>query len=1006
MKHFYNVLIILTFFSINFNSAQSQELVLTEPTSSSAYILPANVHLSAELQLSPYLQIVNNQTGYRKLKFGYNSTNLYNPKWNVSIGGNNTLEITIRNLGTTTPDWSKIQIRPQGYSSNPVTLAPYVTAAGGVGDSWKTIVIPLSAFNAGVNFTELSFLELPYSASASGFNLGLSKIAFTGGSSPFVWFGDNHVNNIHNGNGGAGELIAHLITPALPPSPIERVTFMANGIEIGTAYTQPYEIDWLAEISNNYLISASLFFQNNSSLTSASTSISVLNEPVSTLSVQLIQPQDGNIYNIPVDIELNAITTGILNAEDAWMHVTNYLTGFRKLKIGYNPSSVYTQPQNVIAGGNNILEITLKDLNENTDWSKVQIRLQGNATAPLNLASYAIAAGGIGSNWKTISIPLSDFNTSINFTNLTLIEFPYSMGISNMNLGIQKIIFTGGSSPFLWFGDTKINNSHNGNGGPGELSATIIPAVTPGPQVRKVDFFSGANLLYSDSIAPYAFNWNNVPVGNNALVAMLTDTENLYSFSDTINIQTVNPNPNTIIVRVVFDSIPSFAEALKASLRYNKDFAYSLTLDDGLIDAYTYAFPLLNGGLVTGNNTVYPGLFYSDGCGNPLPFTAGLSWYSVNSAANDIHINTPSYITWNNLIEMNNVGWDVFNHSYSHAAYGTTIYDYQVSQNVTYVKTKTNIDLKHFVVPSGDQNYILPAYAAGMKTVIGNNSNYRGFPSGYRIDQPVNYDDFKIYKRIMDDSNSDTSNIMLKVNGVAAMSVNGQHYWWNDFTHHVGIQPYASSLKFSTFEYYMSHIAQIYGINGLDNIWMAPIEQVYDYLIVRDRTSINCSLTSNILTIVIDYNNVPNDLKTNAITLNINADKNISDILVTGGSVNSFKGSGNRKIVNLSWGNDNKATLYLGEENEPSSDIEVTYWPNPTDNYINLLFENPAESLLNLKLFDIRGVQLFDQNSFLQKGTVQMGFDLSELSLKQGIYFVKLISDKVRFHTLKIIKID
>lgn len=362
---------------------------------------------------------------------------------------------------------------------------------------------------------------------------------------------------------------------------------------------------------------------------------------------------------------------------------------------------------------------------------------------------------------------------------------------------------------------------------------------------------------------------------------------------------------HSFTVTVTFIAPPTSVSVEKAALRYNKTFAYSFILDDGLNDAYTCAFPLLRGGLVAGNNTVYPGYFYSDGCGNVIPFSAGISWFSVNSAYKDLHINTPSYITWNQLITMFNAGWNVLNHSYSHATYGTTDYDFEVAQNVAYVKANSGIDLTHFVVPSGDQGYVLPAFAHGMRSVSGNNGSYRGSPNGYRIDQPIDFNDFKLYKMLVCDANHDTTNIMQKINNAAAISINGQHYWWSDFTHRVGFQLTGSSLLFPLFQYYMEHVAQQYGIAGADNLWMAPVQDVYEYLNARDHTQVDYSLSGNTLKITVDYSMVPVNMRTNALSLVIQADQNFNNVVASGPQGFTYKGTGANKLINLQWTSEN-----------------------------------------------------------------------------------------------------
>jgi len=76
-----------------------------------------------------YLQVVNTETGYRKLKFGSNSNAIYSPKLNVMYGGNTELKITMKDSNANI-NWSKMKLRPEAKGS--LVLAPYITAIGGL----------------------------------------------------------------------------------------------------------------------------------------------------------------------------------------------------------------------------------------------------------------------------------------------------------------------------------------------------------------------------------------------------------------------------------------------------------------------------------------------------------------------------------------------------------------------------------------------------------------------------------------------------------------------------------------------------------------------------------------------------------------------------------------------------------------------------------------------------------------------------------------------------------
>ncbi len=176
---------------------------------------------------------------------------------------------------------------------------------------------------------------------------------------------------------------------------------------------------------------------------------------------------DGDICTIDV-CESNLCAYEAAPNEPSYLHVVNAAKSWKKLKLGYSPTSLYTPKQNVIAGGNNTLCVTLRG-NAATDWSRVQIRPQGSISSPVSLGSY-----GLGTSFTEICIPLAAFGAGADFTQLTLIEIPYSNGAAAFEIDIQKIEFRGGATPFLWFGGAKTDNKHDGNTA-STLAATLIP---------------------------------------------------------------------------------------------------------------------------------------------------------------------------------------------------------------------------------------------------------------------------------------------------------------------------------------------------------------------------------------------------------------------------------------------------------------------------------------------------------------------------------------------------
>jgi hypothetical protein len=452
-----------------------------------------------------------------------------------------------------------------------------------------------------------------------------------------------------------------------------------------------------------------------------------------------------------------------------------------------------------------------------------------------------------------------------------------------------------------------------------------------------------------------------------------------------------------------FSSAPATYKLSKSPLKYNKDFAYSFTLDDGKIDAYTVAYPLFRGGTV--NNKSYSGLFYTDGCGNKIPFKGGLAMTSVNALGEDTHIDNEENLRWVQIAEMHTSGWNVFNHSYSHASGVGTNYTHQVTANRSHIKSKTGIDPTHFVIPSGDINYIGPAYSNGMKAIYNEND----FPGndGFKVDGPITLNQFKLYRRFLDDSRYTTATIKDKIDFIASQSVNGNHYWFSEFTHHVSPQPKGGSLIFSTFEYYMNYIHTTYGQPGSDRVWMAPLQEVYEYLAVRENVSVGEFKNLNTVEAMIDFSKVPSDLEKYALTILVESDQDIMKVEGFGVSVVSFKGAGAKKLINLEWNRHPNTVTAIEDAQQikvaqcPLSVVEIN--PNPVHNTIVLNLMSDKEDEITIYLIDNSGKEILLGNKRIQLYENNIEINIQEFQLAPGSYYIKLVSEEDKCETSKVV---
>mgnify|MGYP000051506614 CR=1 FL=1 len=161
--------------------------------------------------------------------------------------------------------------------------------------------------------------------------------------------------------------------------------------------------------------------------------------------------------------------------ESAYLKVVNPARSWRKLKLGYSPTNIWSPKLDVTASGNHTVCITLRDPLANAEWSKIQMRPQASSANAVALGSY-LPQGGVGNAWTTICIPLSAFN-GFNFTQISYFEFPFSNGANMFEIHVRKIEFIGGTTPFLWFGGAKTDNYHDGQSG---SSSALIAQVVPG----------------------------------------------------------------------------------------------------------------------------------------------------------------------------------------------------------------------------------------------------------------------------------------------------------------------------------------------------------------------------------------------------------------------------------------------------------------------------------------------------------------------------------------------
>ncbi|MHC0442892.1 polysaccharide deacetylase family protein [Flavobacterium sp. 3-210] len=320
-----------------------------------------------------------------------------------------------------------------------------------------------------------------------------------------------------------------------------------------------------------------------------------------------------------------------------------------------------------------------------------------------------------------------------------------------------------------------------------------------------------------------------------------------------------------------------------ASLKYNKHFAYSFTLDDGYRSAYLTAFPLLNGGKISnpnknewkidqgGDGTTSKGLFYSDGFGNKIPFKLALA---VNGGViRDLPANR-GHLSWSEIKEMYNSGWDILNHGFHHATKHGTNYLTEVTENTVSIKQNLNFTMSHFVVPGGegDPKYYLEYEKEALDNGNLSVASYYGVGPVFKVDSKINLDKM-ITARTFVQSSKDTTSFKTMdhyLKTLDSIVKQPNPIWFNEFTHGTGnTNLWNLSIRFPDFKYYMTTLADKYGVKGNDSIWMAPWQEVYEYIWLRDRIKMDYTQKGKNVEVKIVIPEIPEAFRYREITLTI-----------------------------------------------------------------------------------------------------------------------------------------
>lgn len=367
--------------------------------------------------------------------------------------------------------------------------------------------------------------------------------------------------------------------------------------------------------------------------------------------------------------------------------------------------------------------------------------------------------------------------------------------------------------------------------------------------------------------------------------------------------------PSLIEIRIRLSGNPESVSVEKAQLRYNKRFAMSFHTDDGIADVYTEGFPFFTG--IGGPSKNYPGLFFTDGCGNDISFKISSAIFSF-SAYNkeDMHKpgNTYNTLSWPQLDTIYRNGCGIYNHGFtSDAPTGRDEMAYSLRRNESYIRRSLintvpeGVKTRVLVNPNGLSDYSPVAFSLGYRYAFRMGAWTLMPETGMNVSTFNAWDKPLELNRVL----AESTNVKQLADQLRARSINGAHYWMPVFTHRI-IEDYPLQTFFSDWNY----IANTYGKNGSDEIWMASEEEILNYLLVHQRINVDKKLKDNTLVITLS-GHLPPDLRFYPITLLVHTPgATIKSVVIDKGQEHTHSAVGSEKmLINLSWNGNKEESL-------------------------------------------------------------------------------------------------
>jgi len=341
-------------------------------------------------------------------------------------------------------------------------------------------------------------------------------------------------------------------------------------------------------------------------------------------------------------------------------------------------------------------------------------------------------------------------------------------------------------------------------------------------------------------------------------------------------------------ITLTFAVPPENPVVFKAPLKYNKDFALVLQMDNGNVAIHNQVMPYFKG--QNGN----PGLFMSDGAQGNVPFKMDAVHYSFDEEGVGVHDNQTGFLSWSNLETIWAAEFGINSQGLNKIPTSDT--RLEVLRNISYTRRRTS---ETIIASGADMNiHVVPGTATDQIALAKQHSLAVYHQGASAFANPALVENLPPIQGIELRRSAITSNLFSQVQQVASISGPNNHYITTFYNSGFN----SPDISFDAFKAQMDQIASVFGRNGTDKIWSSSATEVFEYLRIKELVTVNSSINGNTLQLTFSGNNIPDDFRYYALTIVVEGESIITDMQVQQpDGLSTYTRNGTKALINMRW---------------------------------------------------------------------------------------------------------